>query len=600
MSKLFVIDDSTPIDALTPDPRDKGRGLELPEGFAKSYEGVAEPFPRELYIPRSEWQARIQELQERKATFRDLAKRRGIKVKNQQTTNYCTTEDTEVLTERGWVRWPDYNGVDLLGTMNPVTGALEYQAPLATQVFEHDGPMIYSTNKSVDFAVTPDHRMFVRKWDERARKLSDRWTFQRAGDLGWYFGLPHATTGFVGTRLERVAVDGDREYDGWDFFAMVAMVVSDGYAGGTDKTRNWVSFACFREDRLPIVRELAARIGFAEKASTPGVFIRYDAAALANWFRVNAYASPELGSENKRVPDVVKAASASQVAHFLAFYGDQNHDRGNHYFSTSKRAADDLQELFLRVGKRASIWSEDRDGKRAVLDGGKVVTSRKRMYHLHVRQADRLSIDRKQHLETERYKGLVYCATVPNSTLVTRRNDSILISGNCWINAPTFCVELIRAKQGQRHVELSPASAGAQIKNYWNVGGWGREGLEWIVKHGVAPVDLWPANAINRRYRTEQAVAEALKYRVDEWWVLPDRDLDAMVSCVLRGHPVSVGYNWWRHQVTATGILWVDGTVALEIGNSWGEAWGTMGYGMIQGNRMLPDDATAPRTALAA
>lgn len=597
MSDLFVIDESTSSDVLY--PAGQSPGLELPPFYARSYEGVAEPFPRELYIPRGEWQARIQEHKERRSSLRDLALARGVTVKDQARTNYCTTEDTEVLTERGWVQWPDYNGSDLLGTMNPATGALEYQAPLATQVFEHDGPMIYSTSRSVDFAVTPDHRMVVRRWDERARKLSDQWTFQRAGDLGWYFGLPHSTTGFVGTRLERIAVDGDREYDGRDFFAMLALVVSDGYAGGTEKTRNWVSFACFREDRLSVIRELAARLGFTEKASTPGVFIRYDAGALANWLRVNAYTSPELGSENKRVPDVVKVASSSQVAHFLAFYGDQNHDRGNHFFSTSKRAADDLQELFLRVGKRASIWSDDRDGKRAVLDGGKVITSRKRMYHLHVRQADRLSIDRKEHLETERYKGRVYCATVPNSTLVTRRNNSILISGNCWINAPTWCVEVIRAKQGQKHVSLSPASAGAQIKNYRNVGGWGKEGLQWIVDNGLVPTSMWPDNGISKQYRTEAAVKAAMDYRVAEWWVLPNRDIDAMISCVLRGHPVAIGLNWWSHEVTAIEAAWIDGAIALIIGNSYGVGWGTKGYGVLQGNQMYPDDAVAPRTALA-
>lgn len=258
MSDLFVIDDSTPISALQPAVRDKGRGLELPEGFARSYEGVAEPFPKELYIPRSEWQARIQERKDLKATFRDLAARRGIKVKNQQSTSYC------------------------------------------------------------------------------------------------------------------------------------------------------------------------------------------------------------------------------------------------------------------------------------------------------------------------------------------------------WINAPTFCVELIRAKQNQPHVVLSPASAGAQIKRYRNVGGWGREGLEWIVEHGLAPVDLWPANAIDRRYATESTIAEARKYRVDEWWVLPERDIDALASCVLRGHPVAVGYNWWSHEVSAVDMDWIDGEIALIIGNSWSENWGTNGYGVIQGRRMLPDDCVAPRSALAA
>jgi hypothetical protein len=170
----------------------------------------------------------------------------------------------------------------------------------------------------------------------------------------------------------------------------------------------------------------------------------------------------------------------------------------------------------------------------------------------------------------------------------------------CWINAPTAAVELIRLLQHDEPVVLSPASAGAQITNYRNVGGWGKEGLEWIQTHGLVPVSLWPANAISKQYATESNKQVALSYRQIEWWELAVRSLDQLVSCLLRGYPVAVGYNWWGHEVTACDPVWVDGAVAIRIANSWGEAWGDKGFGVIQGNRMLPDDACSPRTAVAA
>lgn len=168
----------------------------------------------------------------------------------------------------------------------------------------------------------------------------------------------------------------------------------------------------------------------------------------------------------------------------------------------------------------------------------------------------------------------------------------------CWINAPTFCVEAIRFLQNEKHVVLSPASAGARIKNYRNVGGWGKEGLEFIVEHGVCPVDRWPANGINRSYATAENVAEAKKYRVDEWWELEPRNLDQTISCLLRGYPIAVGYNWWRHEVTLVDADWVGNEAVGVIANSWSTNWGEKGYGILQGRKLLPDDAVAPRTAI--
>jgi hypothetical protein len=169
----------------------------------------------------------------------------------------------------------------------------------------------------------------------------------------------------------------------------------------------------------------------------------------------------------------------------------------------------------------------------------------------------------------------------------------------CWINAPVRCVEIMRIIQNQPHVTLSPASAGARIKNFRNVGGWGKEGLEWLIENGVCPVENWPANAINRQYDTPANREIAKKYRVTEWWECEPRNIDELVSLLLLRVPGAVGYNWWGHEVTAVDPVWLDGTVTLRIENSWGTSWGESGFGILKGNRMLPDDLVAPRVATA-
>lgn len=159
----------------------------------------------------------------------------------------------------------------------------------------------------------------------------------------------------------------------------------------------------------------------------------------------------------------------------------------------------------------------------------------------------------------------------------------------CWINAPTHCVEISRLQQNQRTVSLSPASAGAQIKGYRNVGGWGLEGLQWIVKNGLVPSSKWPDNAIDRRYATDENIALALDYRADEWIECRPRTVNQMVSMLLRRAPGAGGYNWQSHETTLVDVVWLDGTVATRNRNSW-KNYGDFGFYILQGSKMLADD----------
>lgn len=170
----------------------------------------------------------------------------------------------------------------------------------------------------------------------------------------------------------------------------------------------------------------------------------------------------------------------------------------------------------------------------------------------------------------------------------------------CWINAPTHSVEIVRLQQNAKMVILSPASAGAPIKGFKNVGGWGKEGLDWIIQYGLVPIEFWPANSINRQYYTAENKAMALKYRITEWIEVVPRNLDQHVSLLLRNIPVPVGLNYWSHEVTDQDAVWLDGAIAIRFRNSWGMGWGSQGYGIRQGSKMYADDAVAPSVALIA
>lgn len=217
-----------------------------------------------------------------------------------------------------------------------------------------------------------------------------------------------------------------------------------------------------------------------------------------------------------------------------------------------------------------------------------------------------------------KYGTLEYCGTFPRHLLIPRSEWQARIqereerkqtlsyrsiqaglpckdqngTNYCWANAPVHCYEIRRMVQNQPLVLYSPGSIAGPIKNYRNVGGWGYEALKYLVEKGVVPVSHYGANQV-RNAHTAETRELAAKNRVKEWWELRPRNLDEQISCLLWDIPTANGYNWWGHEVTGVDPVWLDGTVALRIRNSWGMGWGSKGFSILQGNKMLADDICA-------
>lgn len=159
----------------------------------------------------------------------------------------------------------------------------------------------------------------------------------------------------------------------------------------------------------------------------------------------------------------------------------------------------------------------------------------------------------------------------------------------CWVNAPTFCAMFARTLETGVATRFSPASAGARIKNFRNVGGWGSEAYDWFFEHGVNLQEHWPANEISRAFNTAENQELARHNRLREGYKL--HSWQEVGSCLIAGIPVAAGYDWWLHEVTLMDLVLRthDGIIA----NSWDVTWGDQGYGKLVGNRKFPDDAVA-------
>jgi hypothetical protein len=514
-----------------------------------------------------------------------------------QKSHGCHDAQTEVLTERGWKRWDEYGWSDSLATMNQVTGHLEYQQPTDKHIYDYSGDLLYADHNSLDFAITPNHRMYRRKWSEPLRTLVPEYAFCEAQDLGWYSGLPAATTGVSGVRLERVSIPGSIELLGNDFVAMVALITSDGWAGGVDgSVRNQVSFCCFNESRQAMVRELANRIGFGELPGRPGVWIRTDA-AMAKWCRSNLYGHPDLRAVNKSIPQIIKTLCEDQMHLFLKFFGDKTHSEKAHsrvFYSSSKKQIDDIQELLLMIGKRSRV--RPRDPKTSTMNDGRVVAGKHTAWECAEWKSGNLSLQPKKQIERQHYNGTVYCATVPNGTLVTRKNGQMLISGNsCNGYATAGALSRARHLRGiQDGLILSGAFPYSRMNGGRDNGSALSDGLKVIEQYGSCPESLVPWSMIYKNQQPANAEAEAAKHKGLVCYAAGT--IQGLRTGLAKGFvaivAVHAGGNFQRldsrgiagadsgggnHAVHVDDLCIVSGKEVFDMANSWGTGYGTEG-----------------------
>lgn len=523
----------------------------------------------------------------------------------------CHDEKTEVLTSDGWTPWSSYDGRALLGTMNRQTHSLEFQSPIAIQRYDYHGPLHVADHRSLDYAVTPNHRMFQRSWNESARTLSPEFTFREISDIGWYAGLPASTSGWTGTTFDHLTI-GTVSTVGDDMVALLALILSDGWVGGTENNINTLSFCCFRDDRRDMVAALAARLDIHEVPGRCGVW-KFSSEDFAAWARTNLFISDCYRAPFKKVPDLVKCASQEQVELFLRFYGDQhvNKDGSRQFYTSSHVMAGDIQELLLKAGGRPGIY--ERESRSTTMKDGRVISADNCTADITVTEwrKQELSLQRKDNCGTTHYSGNVFCATVPNGTLITRRNGAILISGNsCTANAIAGAIDFTRKKQGEpfltpsrlfiyfgeRVIEgTTDQDSGAEI----------RDGIKVVASQGVPPESEWPY--VESQYATlppANDYRDALAHKALQYSRVTQAEYFVKHCIAILGRPVVFGFTVFdaleSDEVARTGILPVPDPNDSPIGghavvacgyddrqrtflirNSWGSSWGQSGYFMM-------------------
>ncbi|MFD1634920.1 DNA polymerase domain-containing protein [Haloplanus ruber] len=131
----------------------------------------------------------------------------------------CFTSDTDVLTPEGVRNIRDLDVGDEVYSLDPDTMCLEVKPVTDTHAYpDYRGDLVDIQTSKIDFSVTPNHRMLVRKNDTNGVSW-DEFRFVEAGDLNEasHYELPYDWDGPEGESLETVDLTellGD-DYEVW-------------------------------------------------------------------------------------------------------------------------------------------------------------------------------------------------------------------------------------------------------------------------------------------------------------------------------------------------------------------------------------------------
>ena len=351
----------------------------------------------------------------------------------------CFTPDTDVLTPSGIRNIRDLDIGDEVYSLDPETMEMEIKPVVETHEYpDYRGELVDIETSKIDFSVTPNHRMLVRKNDKNGI-TEEGWDFVEAGELddycnyelphGWSFDHEDSLPEFVDTTemleeytdVQYTVADGSgkvaakygepnirRQIPVNDFLELLAWYISEGTVYEA-KTGNY---------RVKIAQESPEQQSDIEKLID----------SIADYWYVNersvSFSSRPIGSlfeglcgrgsENKRIPEFVFRGSKKQKELFLEalIAGDGDRQTNSWRYSTkSEHLRDDVLRLCTHLGLTATYNSDSTDSD---------------IWRIYCTEDGKNSFRMHRDGSHRTAENGVYCVTVEdNNTLIAGRNGKM-------------------------------------------------------------------------------------------------------------------------------------------------------------------------------
>lgn len=359
----------------------------------------------------------------------------------------CYSDDTDVLTKRGWILHQEVKLTDQVACFDLENSTLRWEFPQKIKKFEYDGMMAYFNGPSMNMLLTPNHRMVVKPaWKNptntglgrKEKWKKNKWQFFRASELTKTARLkiPLSAQMIGGDEPETIDLDG--KYPIVPFLRFLGWWLAEGWVACKSiaicqqpgELQEYMAHTMRSDLGLSISETIQNYPNNPNYAPTWRAYIhKRKNPQIVEWMIANCGA----GAANKKMPDIIWDLSVrlKRIVLDAVIDGDgyrpEKRPMTSCVVTTSPYLRDAVQRLAVECGLPCSV------GKKR-----KVKDHHSWSWNINIGEPSRkeLTMRPDRHLNWIPYIGDVWCLRVPTGAYVTRRNGRIAFQGNSknWDN----------------------------------------------------------------------------------------------------------------------------------------------------------------------
>ena len=332
---------------------------------------------------------------------------------------YCFNENTELLTDKGWLNIKDVTTDDKCLSREPNSSQLEYKQVVKTHQTKSQR-MFYYKSKMLDFSITDDHNMFVNKKLGRVGNRKDM--FIKPKNLDNYnFQFVNAGGIWSGVTPNKIHV-GEFEVNTLLFMYLLGIFFSD----GSVNNQKSVTISQKKPKIIEKIRGCLNELGLPYSEyldSSSDVTTFYFKKSWSIYFE-QFY----LKSERKIPRDILNfGTDALEKLLEGILDGDSDNERRRVY-TGSLTSVNDIQEILYKCGFASNY--KVMKPKNSKLSCGRVIVG-KEYYVVNILKTEYLDANEKNAHFVDEEKD-VYCVTLEDwHTVLTRQNGKVVWMGQC-------------------------------------------------------------------------------------------------------------------------------------------------------------------------